>query len=324
MVKQIVFFIFIILIIRSYADNEMPHPSILQQVRSKTINICADLLYWHTGETVDWAFTLANNSNTFQTSYKTFDFDLDFGFRVGLGFNFKNDWDAQVSYTSFEPTATDYTNGSVTPAFLGARLSLLEPFSTGKASLKIKYKILDGDLGCTFLVSKYFNIRPAIGIKGGWIYQYLDSNWTIPNFLEIIFLSACENLKQLFQGCGPKAKIISKWYFANFQKQNLSLIGMFELGYLWGHWSIKDKYLDSFLTVIDVKTTERNFGSFVFHGFVGLGWECYFHHSDHFETKIGYEIEDWLNQFQIYSDASGSQNNDLILQGLTFNLRVDY
>ncbi|HEX4129177.1 MAG TPA: hypothetical protein VHZ24_03985 [Pirellulales bacterium] len=37
---------------------------------------------------------------------------------------------------------------------------------------------------------------------------------------------------------------------------------------------------------------------------------------------IGYEINDWLNQSQVFDDATGAHNNDLILQGL--NIRLGY
>lgn len=36
--------------------------------------------------------------------------------------------------------------------------------------------------------------------------------------------------------------------------------------------------------------------------------------------KSEYEINDWFEQFQIFDDATGAHNNDLILQGLTVQL----
>ena len=78
-------------------------------------------------------------------------------------------------------------------------------------------------------------------------------------------------------------------------------------------------------TVIYVKTLNRNFGSFMLHSFIGFGWDYNFNHDRyHFGMKLGYEIEDWLNQCQIFTDASVSQNNELILQGLNFGLHFDF
>lgn len=304
--------------------EENPSPRAKEQ--SRTIDIFADALYWYTSETVDWAFILENSPNSETDTFKTFVFDWAPGFRIGLGNNMKHDaWDTQASYTWFQSEASGHAKGSVTSAFLGARLSLLEPFSTGRARLNLHYSMFDGDLGRSFLVSKYLCLRPSIGLKGGWIDQTIHSHWTIPNFFGLLKFTADETLKNRFAGGGPKGGVTGKWCFGDLQKQTLSLIGTFEVGYLWGHWSIKDKFDDVFDTVIRVKTSPRNVGSLLLHAFIGFGWECNFDHNrSHFSAKFGYEIEDWFDQFQIFSDLSGSQTNDLILQGVTLGVRFDF
>ncbi|MFA6118466.1 MAG: Lpg1974 family pore-forming outer membrane protein [Parachlamydiales bacterium] len=322
----IAFVIFMTMMRSIYADYVLPNNSTRLDDRKKTIDFFAEALYWHTSETLDWAFTLTSNHNSIQTSYKTFSFDWSPGFCIGLGCNKGRDlWDIQASYTYFQSKATDQVSGSVTPAFLAARLSLLEPFSTGRASLNLHYNMFDWDLGRNLKAGKNLLIRPGIGLRGGWIIQSIDSYWTIPNFLDFFLFSASENLKQSFKGVGPKGGIIGKWCFGNIQRNTFSLIGRFEAGFLWGHWSIRDKYVDNLSTVIYVKTSDRNFGALVLHGFLGLGWDCSFD-CDRFDfgLKLGYEIEDWLNHCQIFSDASGSQNNDLILQGLNLGLHFDF
>lgn len=309
-----------------FAEDGLPNPSVRPQEQSRTIDIFADALYWYTGETVDWAFTLTNSPNFEQSSFKAFTFEWAPGFRVGLGYNMEHDqWDTQLSYTWFQSQAKDHASGSVTSAFLAARLSLLEPFTTGKARLNLRYNIGDWDLGRSFLVSNYLLLRPSIGLKGGTITQTIHSNWTIPNLLGFFAFSASENIKHRFQGAGPKGAVTGKWCFQNTQENYFSLIGMFEASYLWGKWKIRDKFVDDLSTVIRIKTSDRNFGAFVLHAFMGFGWDCNFNcDQSHFSAKLGYEIEDWFNQFQIYSDASGSQNNDLILQGLNLGVRFDF
>lgn len=325
-VLRIVSVFFVIFMASLHADDQLKNISDLPQTQRKTIDIFANALYWHTSETFDWSFTLSSDQNIIQTSYKTFSFDWAPGFRIGLGYNMEHDqWDTQASYIRFQSKAKDHTSGSVTSAFLAARLSLLEPFSTGKARLNLNYNMFDWDLGRNILVSKYLFFRPSIGLKGGWIHQAIFSDWTTPNFLGLFLLTASENLKQKFQGVGPKCGITGKWCFKNLQRHFFSLIGQLEAGYLWGHWSIRDKYIDNLSTVIFVKTLDRNFGSFALHSFMGFGWDCNFgHDQSHFKLKFGYEIEDWLNQCQIFSDTSGSQNNDLILQGFNFGMHFDF
>ncbi len=287
----------------------------------KTVDIFAKALYWYTSETMDWAFVLSQNQNTVRTAYQTFVFDWAPGFTVGLGYYMEHDlWDTQVSYTWFQSRAEDHASGTVTPGFLAARLSFLEPFSTGKANMNIHYNMFDGDLGRNCLITKQLSLRPSIGLKGGWINQSIHSDWTLssmPGF------TAAENLNQKFQTAGPKSGISGQWDFSQMQKQTFSLFGSFEAGYLWGHWSIHDKFTDSLAKKIYLKTTPRNFASIVFHSIVGLGWDSNLSRI-HIALKLGYEMEDWLNQSQFFTDISGSQNNDLILQGLNLNFNCNF
>lgn len=315
---------FMIIIGNIYADSELPNLRV--QHERKTINIFADALYWYTNETLDWAFTLTSNQKSVQTAYKTLSFDWAPGFSIGLGYNLEHDqWDTKARYTWFQSKATDHVNESVTPAFFASRLSFLEPFASGKVSLNLHYNMFDWDLARNFLVSKYLFFRPSIGLKGGWITQTIDTDWIISNFLFPTASTASENLKQKFHGVGPKGGVTGKWCFGNIRSHFFSFIGQIEAGYLWGHWSIRDNFIDNLSTVINVETLNRNFGSFVLHSFIGFGWDCNFNHDrSHFRIKLGYEIEDWFNHLQIFSDASGSQNNNLILQGFNFGLYFNY
>jgi hypothetical protein len=286
------------------------------------VDLFAKAHYWYTSETTDWAFTLADHPNAVQTVYQTLVFDWAPGFSVGIGYTMEHDeWDTQATYTWFQSKASDHAgNGSITPGFLAARLSSLEPFSTGKANMNIHYNMFDLDLGRKFCISRRLSLRPSIGLKGGWINQTIHSHWTLaslPGF------TAAENLKQEFQTAGPKSKIEGKWCFGYLKKQTFSLVTAFEAGYLWGHWSIHDQFTDSLSQLIFLKTTPRNYGSIVFHSFLGLAWD-YHLNCTHFAFKLGYEIEDWLNQSQFFTDISGSQNNDLVLQGLNLSFTLDF
>lgn len=306
--------LFLIIIGNIYAEED------LVKTESPKVELFAEALYWYTNETMDWAFTLNSNQNSIQTAYKTFVFDWAPGFRVGLGYNMNHDcWDIQAYYTWFKSKAEEAAEGPITPAFLAARLSLLEPFSKGKACLSIDYDTLDLELGRNFSC-ECLAIRPFIGAKGGFISQKIDSSWQTPDFLGFLFISSTENLEQIFKGIGPKGGLQGKWYLRN---SPFSLMGQLDAGYLWGHWSIKDKYTDDLNTKIQVITSDRNFGAFVLHASLGFGWDWYFKRDRYrLGLKFGYEIEDWFNHCQFFTDASGSQTNDLILQG--FNLKLNF
>ncbi|MEM1282325.1 MAG: Lpg1974 family pore-forming outer membrane protein [Chlamydiota bacterium] len=276
-------------------------------------------LYWYTSETSDWAFTLAQKGSDLKTEYRSFHFDWSPGLRVGLKYSIKDSkFDTQMWYTHFESKASERVAGSVTPGFLAARLSLLEPFSFGKATLNVCYNIIDWDLGFNLCMNRHFQFRPAIGLKGGWIDQKIRSDWERLLFENLI--TASENLTQNFNGIGPKGGLGVTWSIGNC---GFSLIGLFDVSYLWGNWQIQDRYIDNLDTVISVKTSPRKYGALMLHSFLGAEWEVSFWCID-VTLRLGYEFENWFNQLQIFTDVSGSQNNNLVLQGVTFRLACPF
>lgn len=309
------------------ADDEIKYVYQQPEVQKRSVDVFVEALYWHTSETIDWAFTIENQKNFLKDSFKTLVFDWAPGFRVGMGCHMKHDqWDTQASYTRFHSTANDHAQGSVTSGFLAPKvILLLQPFSTGKICLNLKYNMFDWDVGRNFLSSTHLMLRPSIGLKGGWIKQTIQSSWTNPAYLLVIPVSASENLKQIFQGAGPKCAVSTKWCFESPQKHYFSLIGQFEMDYLWGHWSIQDHFFDNYSSDINVKTSERNFGSFVLHSFLGIGWDYTIKSGKiHYSLKLGYEIEDWFNHCQLFTNTSGSQKNDLIFQGCNLSLNCAF
>ncbi len=308
-------------------ESGLPNLSDRPQSQDKNVDIFANALYWYTSETIDWSFTIAPSQNFEKTVYKTISFDWAPGFRVGIGHNVHHDqWDTQFAYTWFQTQAKDHAEGLVTSAFLAARLSLLEPFETGKIKFNIHYNMFDWDLGRSFLVSKSLSLRPFIGAKGGWINQTIHTKWTTPNFLGLgILYSASENVRNDFSGGGPKGGVQGKWILGNVNRHAFSLIGNFSAAYMWGHWSLRDKFKDVFLTETFIKMKSRNFGALMLQALMGFGWDFNFDKDrSHLSLKLGYEIEDWFSQFQVFTNTSGTQNTDLILQGLTLDLRLDF
>ncbi|MCB1082499.1 MAG: hypothetical protein KDK63_05075 [Chlamydiia bacterium] len=306
-------------------EEKVKNPSIPSEEQMNTFHVSLDALYWHTSEIVDWAFTLKSDETTVKTSYKTFDFDWAPGFRLGLGYNMAHDqWDTRARYTWFQAKARATAGGPVTPAFLGARLGGIEPFSSGKGSLDLLYHMFDWDLGKAFYVSQALSLRLAVGLKGGWIAQKLNTSWKKLDHPGGP-VSATEDLRQHFSCGGPKGGVTGQWWFLRKDQSSFGLIGMLEAGYLLGHWSIKDKYTDTLNVTARVLTNDRNFGALVLYSFIGLGWELNFNQDrNHFALRCGYEIEDWLNQCQFFTDTSGSQSNDLSFQGTNLRLTLDF
>ncbi len=308
-------------------ENGLPNLSDRPLEQCKTVDFFVNALLWRASETVDWAFTLSTSGDLTESVYKTIAFDWDPGFRVGLGYNMLHDeWDTQMAYTWYQAEAKDQAGGAVTSGFLAARLSLLEPFHRGKVSFQIHYNMFDWDLGRSFSVSRYLTLRPFIGAKAGWIDQAIRAKWATPDFGGLGFVfSASESVKNNFRGGGPKGGLNGKWILGKAGSHSFSLIGNFSGAYLWGNWTLQDEFIDVFHTRISIPMANRNFGALLLQALMGLGWEFDFDKNrSHFALRAGYEIEDWLNHFQVFTDISGAQNTDLFLQGMSLDLRLDF
>lgn len=297
--------------------------SILLLAASKAAPNCIDLyvdaLYLYTTEVIDWASVLVPKENSETVFFKTVSFNWDPGFRVGIGYTPScSFWDMQLSYTYFQTKVTDRTEGDmIQSAYLGRRVSDIGFFQKGKIKTKINYNMFDLELGRTFCPSECFMLRPMIGLKGGWIDQRFKTSWekTLEIFNILIPITAKENLRNDFWGIGPQGGVNSKWFFTNC----FSLVGDFSAAFMWGDWTITDRYDDTFGSRINIKVPNRDIGAFVLQGFIGLGFDTRL-----FSFKVGYEVQDWFNQYQVFDNATGGQSGDLILQGLKIQARYNF
>jgi hypothetical protein len=303
------------------------------QNRCCNVDVFADALYWRATETVDWGYPLVLGTNTETAHFKTIHFHWDPGYRVGAGYNMKHDrWDTQLYYTRFHTKTSAHaeagSNAFLVSAFMGNKIASggLFTYQRAKIHWKIHFDMLDWDLGRTYFISKRISLRPLIGVKGGWINQTIHTDWRNSNYLNLgIVIDSEENLKNNFRGVGPKGGVNTKWILNEPTHYFFSIFGDFALAYMWGEWKIRDNYSDNFNNHVAVVVGKRRMGSFVVQGFMGLSFDVNFRKDlSHFAVKLGYEIQDWLNQFQVLDNTAGAQNCDLIFQGATLDLRIDF
>ena len=138
----------------------------------------ADLLFWHLYEGgTDFAISQHTSGlvdfPTITGKSSRVNFDWDWGFRVGGGYNFEHDaWDAYVNFTWFQTdgshTAHAPSGGSVIP-----QKGALDTLTANKikAHWDVHNYVLDLELGRRFFVSRFLAFRPAFGIEAAWIYQ---------------------------------------------------------------------------------------------------------------------------------------------------------
>jgi len=106
----------------------------------------------------------------------------------------------------------------------------------------------------------------------------------------------------------------------------ISGVANFCTAFLLGDWTLTDVTAITNVVAGQPQTStsrlnlpNRDLVAVTFQAILGLnfryrGWTATF----------SYELNDWLNQCQIYTDATGPQNNDLLLQGLTVSVGYGY
>ncbi len=270
-----------------------------------------DGLYWRATETIDWSLTNNLDATNQQISYQTIDFNFDPGFRAGVAYN--SDWYSKLYYTYYYTKAISSVTGNVVTAFLGGKIvqtpnSSIFFFRTGQISFKINYNVVDWDLGKTFHPTDKIMLRPILGLRAAWIDQTVNTSFQGP-------ISMTEDVKNNFKGFGPKAALETKWQVYKFNNYQFNLFGDFTGSLLWGKWDISDVVHDTAGLNIYTNVGNRNLGALTLQAFMGLNFDY-----KRFTIKLGYEIADWFDQYQVIDDGTGARNSDLILQGLTLRL----
>lgn len=310
----------------------LPNISTRTDVNSGNVDIFADFLVWFASEETAsiWSniFTVGNNTSSFEA--KGLEFDWDCGFRLGAGYNFVYDqWDTQLYWTWYRTDERDNVapqpNATVIPEF---ESGLLPGKNATSASIRwsLLFNMIDWELGRKFWVSKNLSLRPFIGLKGGWIHQSIQlqlSGLIVQNVLTTNF--GKERLKNNFWGIGPSAGVNTLWRLRDFGTHFPSFFGDFSAAMMWGTWNLSDRYHDTIGDDITTRFKKLTLGEITFRGFVGVGWDVDIGKSNcHFATRLGYEMQLWINQLRLATLQLLPLHGDLTLQGITWNFRFDF
>lgn len=332
----------------SQADLDQPKeaPRGLPNISPRTSgnwDLFADTFAWYATEQASsvWADILNIGDNTSSFVAQNLSFDWDFGFRVGSGYNLEYDqWDTQLYWTWFRTKAHQskelfpeflpvgggvLVTEEIHPEFFAADLS---PDFAQSASIRwtLLFNMVDWVLGRSYWISKGLSLRPFIGLKGGWIDQsiHVDYDNLIINSA-LTESSAKEHVKNYFWGIGPVGGLNTKWKLRNFGTHFPSFFGDFSAATMWGTWICKDVYNVSTGEKITVNSRHSTLGALMFRGFMGLGWDVDFNKGrSHFASRLGYEMQLWVNQLRVATSQLVRLHGDLTLQGVTFNCRFDF
>ena len=307
--------------------NEASKDSAPLRGHSNNINMSVDFLYWTIKEdgigSDNWAqIATVESGNTTVLDVQTLSFNYAPGFRVGIGYDLPYDnWDTRLSYTWYRTHANDHisTSGEITSPFFGNFYASNYKYKKASIHFSLLLNMFDWELGRKCQVSNGLSIRPFLGLKGGWINQTIKTKWSNPT------LSAKENIKNDFWGVGPSGGLNTQWRISGNECQFFSLIGDFSGALMWANWSIPDKYTNSKPQEVTIRFEEFYSASLMFQTFMGFGWQRNFYKDAfRFSLRAGYELQFWLEQFQVNDWNVGKLNNQLTLLGGTIDFRFDF
>jgi hypothetical protein len=289
--------------------------------RAFALEFFGDVLYWKATEPVDWTRNTTRSLTDQFVAFESVGFDFATGFRVGVGL--ERDWGTKLYYTRYFTNGEDAVEGYVTPNFLGSRLNMPQQnpsyYQSGNIRAAIDYNVLDLDFGKSCCLSDSWELRPVLGLRGAWINQSFDTDFQ-GSWPGSQWATSSEHIKNDFWGIGPKLGVENMLNLWCSEKCKLNLAMNFYTAYLLGFWTFDDMATNAtnqgVITEV-VPIADRHFGALTFQAMVGLNIS-----GRHWNATAGYEFNDWLNQCQIFDDATGPHNNDLILQGLS--VRVSY
>lgn len=176
-------------------------------------------------QTIDPAATQVLN-NLVASTFKTPDFDWDFGFKVGVGYVTTCDsWDIGVLWTWYRGRANDHIereredNASLMPlwsGFASAAGSIL--FATDiETHWKLQLNLIDIELGREFWTSKYLTLRPFVGLRIAFIDQDFEirhkgGSWSAFGSVPAqIAYNDQVDLRNDFKGVGIRAGLNTVW-----------------------------------------------------------------------------------------------------------------
>lgn len=289
-----------------------------------------EFLYWKATEPVDWVLNTNAVPADQYINYGSTVYDFAPGFRVGMSLD--GQWNTNLAWTHFHTQTEDSASGLLTAAFLGGKES--QPpspklyFDTGQLEASIDYDVIDLDWSTPMDLGGALRIRPVLGVRGGIIRQSFTTSFQadyvhggVTSTRRIV-----EEAESNFWGLGPKVGIDGEYALVSSSQCEVNLTAGFFMAYLLGNWSVPDEthmtQIDNGATTMSsqlVKVDPRDFGSLTFQTMFGLNFR-----RGPWTAAVGYELNDWLNQCQIFTDATGPQNNDLLLQGLTASVVFEY
>ena len=310
-----------------------------------TLFVTGDFIYWRASvdglaySASKWRNNL--NENLGHGSVKHPDFAFEPGFKVGLGTRIAHDgWEFYSEYTWLHTgdkrgsteNANPLTTTSGATWFMeeAAPNSLLQPdfplltFAQGRWDLH--FNSIDLSMARTSRVGRRFDMRPHFGFKGSWQRQHYSTHYTVNSHL------ADSTRRRMSQdidywGFGMRTGFdaafhLNKWF---------RISGETAISGLWSGFDVdrldRSAPADGSSAELATFKTSNSYHTIVpvLEMFLGMRWEKRFNENLYnYMMQLGWEHQVWWNMNQFYGAYEQGSHGALTLQGLTFQLRLDF
>lgn len=293
-----------------------------------------DLFFWRlrAGSSSNWSQLITAPGPTQTSTLNGVPFKIDPGIRLGLKYKPKQSkWDTSFSYSHYQTKANDSVEGRVFSAYLGNFFagntdgSKFGPYyDSGSIHWQFDYNVVDSEVGRNFNFENIIDIHSAIGIRLAFLNNEWFTHWNGPRSSDnppttYTFTESDENLENKFWGVGPSLSFELGFPIT----RNFQLVGDFTGALLWGHWQFADLFQADDGTKINIETSDINGAATMLGMLLSLDWQREYTKAD-VRMRLGYGAQIWLSQMQYYNYNMGRLNNLLSLQGVTFNLSVNF
>lgn len=259
--------------------------------------------------------------------------DYSLGLKFGMGLDFKRDvWDTFANWTWLKTHHSDRREVSSFQfqTLLGAVYpqELVDNFANRVTShWQFELNTIDFELGRNFFISKFINLRPFAGVKGGWITQQLkviygdviDSNG-------IPFSTPIRTRFKDHMWClGPRIGINTRWVLG---RSNFALLANVAADLMWEDFqpSSQVSYLDGFGNQPSIGRVRQHIQDLtpVMEAMFGLDWGHCFGGVAYLNIAVGYEMQYWWDQYRAASAVNTNATDPLNLQGATGKIRLEF
>lgn len=301
-----------------------------------------EFLYWTVDEgALDYALKMKHAAwgptpSYAQGNFKTTNFNLDPGFRVGLlYFRAPHFWEMLWQYTYIGCAGSNSTGKPEESAeFLTGTWPQItpNPLSGARSHVQMYYNVFDVIATRVFFPNPHLRMRFAGGATLAWIKQ----DWKV-HYTDSVLLGTSIRNRWKFVGAGLKSGAIMDWYMGN---PDLYLTGNVILGALIGDYTnsalqktnvVPDPSDNPSIPIRDTHLSDTR-PAFTFQASLGPSWQKAYK-CTRIEAFVGYEVNLWINLQEIYRSTAGGpftekqtwlSSSTMALQGITARLVLDY